>query len=145
MARCHVALALLAFLLVVSSTGVVSQANTGGEAADQVAPLEQAKDVAVQVWKVVGPWVQRGFQWAKSAGGDVVSIVYERASFEGVKSVASEASRIAYHFFTGRPYQAAYQVAKSVPVVGGAVKDVIGEANLRKQAAREHAEEQSEL
>lgn len=142
MARRYVALALLAFLLMVSTTGVVSQANTRGEANDQV---EQAKDVAVQVWKVVGPWVQKTFQWAKSVGGDVISVVYERASFQGVKAVANEASRIAYHFFTGRPYQAAYQVAKNVPIVGGAVKDVIGEANLRKQAAREHAEEESEL
>jgi len=145
MARRHVALALLAFILMVSTTGVVSQANTGGEASSQEAQVKQAKDVAVQVWEVVAPWLQRGLQWAKSAGSDVVSVVYERASFQGVKSVAGEVSRIAYHFFTGRPYQAAYQVAKNVPVVGGAVKDVIGEANLRKQAAREHAEEESEL
>jgi len=145
MARRYVALALLAFLFMVSTTGVVSQANTRGEASNQVDPVEQAKDVAVQVWKVVGPYVQQGFQWAKSAGSDVFFVVYERASFQGVKAVASEASRIAYHFFTGRPYQAAYQVAKNVPIVGSAVKDVIGEANLRKQAAREHVEEQSEL
>jgi len=140
----HAALALVALLLVVSAAGSVAQPSHG-EGSNPDAAVKQAKEIATQVWQAVSPWVQRGVQWATSAGRDVFSIVFEKASFQGLRSVAAEASRIGFNFFTGRPYQAAYQVAKDVPVVGSAVKDVVGEANLRKNAAREHAEEKKEL
>lgn len=144
MERRHAILALLALLLLVSNptVGRAEQPSHGlVSEQDAAAALNQVKEIASRVWEVVSPWVQ----WAKAAGRDVLAIVYEKASFQGLKSVATEASSISFNFFAGKPYQAAYQVAKDVPVAGSALKDVIGEAKLRKQAAREQVEEEKEL
>ena len=122
-------------VVVVAMAGRVGAAEPRGQ--DAAATVQQVQAVASQVWEVVAPWVE----WAKSIGRHVFAVVYERASVQELRSVATEAGRIALDFFSGRPYQAAYEVARDVPGVGKAVKEVVGEANLRKKAAQEQAED----
>ncbi|KAG0558854.1 hypothetical protein M758_10G055400 [Ceratodon purpureus] len=127
---------LLVAVAMVGGVGAV-EPGSGGQQQSAGETAKQVQAVLGQVWELVGPWVQ----WAKSIGRDLFAVVYERASLQGLKSVAAEAGRIGFDFFSGRPYQAAYEVARDVPGVGRAVKEVVGEANLRKKAAREKAEE----
>jgi len=127
-------LGVLFMVAMVGRVGAVEPKPSGGQ--DAAATVKQVQAILSQVWEVMAPWVQ----WAKSAGRDVFAVVYERASLQGLKRVATEAGRIGFDFFTGRPYQAAYEVARDVPGVGRAVKEVIGEANLRKKAAQEKGE-----
>ena len=126
----------LGLLVVMAMAGTAGAVEPQGAGQDQAVTMKEVQAFLSQAWEVLAPWVQ----WAKEIWQELFGVVYERASLQGLKSVAAEVGRIASDFFSGRPYQAAYKVAQDVPGVGIAVKDVIGEANLRKKAAREEAE-----
>lgn len=139
MAAVGVLLCLVTASMAMGTVTAVESKPAGNQ--DASVTIEQAKDILMQVWEVASPWVQ----WLKQKWQQVLSIVWEKASLQGVRNVATEASRVGLDAATGHPYQAAYKVARNVPVAGEQVKNVIGEVRLREKARQEEAADHSEL